>query len=81
MIIVTLLGVSILGETLNLGSILGGILIAIGLYLVVWGKGRDYFGSEDLPVSTDEKSSIQYVSTTQNEAVTNLNSNNNGDNP
>ncbi|KAM7260002.1 hypothetical protein ACFE04_015743 [Oxalis oulophora] len=81
MIIVTVLGVSLLGETLNLGSILGGILIAIGLYSVVWGKSKDYLGPE-LPVVTDEKKNyIQDVTTTQIEAA-NLNNNsstNNGE--
>lgn len=42
MIIVTALGSLLLGEHLYLGSIIGGIIIAVGLYSVVWGKGKDY---------------------------------------
>ncbi|XP_048130552.1 WAT1-related protein At4g08290-like isoform X2 [Rhodamnia argentea] len=42
MIIVAALGSIILSEQLYLGSIIGGIIIAIGLYSVVWGKGKDY---------------------------------------
>ncbi|MBA0623863.1 hypothetical protein Godav_009298 [Gossypium davidsonii] len=41
MIIVAALGSAILGEQLHLGSIIGGIVIAIGLYCVVWGKSKD----------------------------------------
>ncbi|KAI3442717.1 WAT1-related protein [Psidium guajava] len=42
MIIVAALGSIILSEQLYLGSIVGGIIVAIGLYSVVWGKGKDY---------------------------------------
>ncbi|XVF36889.1 hypothetical protein REPUB_Repub19eG0097600 [Reevesia pubescens] len=41
MIIVTALGSAILREQIHLGSIIGGIIIAIGLYSVVWGKSKD----------------------------------------
>ncbi|KAE8701763.1 WAT1-related protein [Hibiscus syriacus] len=42
MIIVAALGSAVLGEQIHLGSIIGGIVIAIGLYCVVWGKGKDF---------------------------------------
>ncbi|KAK4766928.1 hypothetical protein SAY86_014679 [Trapa natans] len=42
MIIVAALGSIILAEKLYLGSIIGGVVIAVGLYCVVWGKGKDY---------------------------------------
>ncbi|KAH1113130.1 hypothetical protein AAZX31_04G231200 [Glycine max] len=51
MIIVAALGSLILGELLHLGSIIGGIVIAVGLYSVVWGKAKDY--SEPKLPSTD----------------------------
>ncbi|XWS23768.1 hypothetical protein CRYUN_Cryun28dG0043600 [Craigia yunnanensis] len=41
MIIVAALGSAILGEQIHLGSPIGGIIIAIGLYSVVWGKSKD----------------------------------------
>ncbi|KAK6938422.1 EamA domain [Dillenia turbinata] len=41
MIIVAILGSIILAEQIHLGSIIGGIIIAFGLYSVVWGKGKD----------------------------------------
>ncbi|XP_043699750.1 WAT1-related protein At2g39510-like [Telopea speciosissima] len=45
MVIVAVLSTFILGELLCLGSIIGAIVIAIGLYLVVWGKGKDHKSS------------------------------------
>lgn len=41
MIVVAVLGSIILAEKLHLGSIIGAIVIAVGLYAVVWGKGKD----------------------------------------
>ncbi|KAJ9166644.1 hypothetical protein P3X46_021362 [Hevea brasiliensis] len=53
MIIVAALGSIILAEKLYLGSIIGGIIIAIGLYSVVWGKSKDY--SSQVPTSMTQK--------------------------
>ncbi|XP_058190082.1 WAT1-related protein At4g08290-like [Rhododendron vialii] len=64
MIIVSVLGSIILAEKIHLGSIIGAIIIAIGLYAVVWGKGKDRLspvqpltdgkkvGAGELPIST-----------------------------
>ncbi|XP_077241366.1 WAT1-related protein At1g68170-like [Tasmannia lanceolata] len=41
LIIVAVVGSLILDEKLHLGSVLGAVLILIGLYLVLWGKGRE----------------------------------------
>ncbi|XP_021635848.2 WAT1-related protein At5g40230 isoform X3 [Hevea brasiliensis] len=41
MIIATFLGVSFLGDTLYLGSVIGGIIIALGFYTVIWGKAQE----------------------------------------
>ncbi|KAK4274028.1 hypothetical protein QN277_017320 [Acacia crassicarpa] len=41
MVIVAAFGSFLLSEQLHLGSIIGGIIIAVGLYCVVWGKGKD----------------------------------------
>ncbi|RDX65615.1 WAT1-related protein, partial [Mucuna pruriens] len=49
MIIVACLGSLVLGELLRLGSIIGGIIIAVGLYLVVWGKAKDHYSDPKLP--------------------------------
>ncbi|PRQ26521.1 putative EamA domain-containing protein [Rosa chinensis] len=42
MILVAILASFVLAEKLHLGSIIGGFIIAIGLYAVVWGKSKDY---------------------------------------
>ncbi|XP_057974111.1 WAT1-related protein At4g08290-like isoform X2 [Malania oleifera] len=54
MVIVAALGTIILAETLYLGSIIGAIIIAVGLYCVAWGKSKDRSASPMLP--TVEKS-------------------------
>ncbi|XAR55582.1 hypothetical protein NMG60_11035694 [Bertholletia excelsa] len=58
MIIVAILGSCILAEKLHLGSVIGAIIIAVGLYAVVWGKSKDQVDSspitnqQELPVTT-----------------------------
>ncbi|PSS19921.1 WAT1-related protein [Actinidia chinensis var. chinensis] len=62
MIIVAVLGSIILAEKLHLGSIIGAIVIAVGLYGVVWGKSKDHIaplpltdekdGGQELPITT-----------------------------
>ncbi|KAJ1439263.1 EamA domain [Sesbania bispinosa] len=41
MIIVTALACIVLSEKLHLGSIIGGVIVVTGLYLVVWGKAKE----------------------------------------
>ncbi|KAF3637701.1 putative vacuolar protein sorting-associated protein 27-like [Capsicum annuum] len=41
MIIVAILGSFILSEQLNLGRVVGAAVIVVGLYLVIWGTGKD----------------------------------------
>ncbi|XP_030449687.1 WAT1-related protein At5g40240-like [Syzygium oleosum] len=41
MIIASAMGVSLLGDTLYLGSVIGGVIIAIGFYAVIWGKAQE----------------------------------------
>lgn len=41
MIIVAIMGSIILSENIFLGSVLGGVLIVVGLYAVLWGKAKD----------------------------------------
>ncbi|XP_061356505.1 WAT1-related protein At4g08290-like [Gastrolobium bilobum] len=55
MIIVTALACIILSEKLYLGSIIGAIVVVAGLYLVVWGKSKEYKGGMPLsPAVQDE---------------------------
>lgn len=42
MIITCALGSFLFAEQIHLGSIIGAVIIAIGLYSVVWGKAKDY---------------------------------------
>lgn len=41
MIIVAIMGSIILSESIFLGSVVGGVMIAVGLYAVLWGKMKD----------------------------------------
>ncbi|KAJ8628762.1 hypothetical protein MRB53_022085 [Persea americana] len=41
MVIVAVLGTIILNEEINLGRVIGAIIIVAGLYSVVWGKSKD----------------------------------------
>ncbi|XP_076888474.1 WAT1-related protein At2g39510-like [Bidens hawaiensis] len=41
MVIIAVFGSFILGEKLNLGSVLGAVVIVVGLYVVLWGKSKD----------------------------------------
>ncbi|KAG4963257.1 hypothetical protein AAZX31_14G136100 [Glycine max] len=66
MIIVTALGSLLLGEHLYLGSIIGGIIIAVGLYSVVWGKGKDYKEDMSSPATTKETETMQLPITSPN---------------
>lgn len=54
MIIVAVMGSVILSETIYLGSVLGGVMIAIGLYAVLWGKMKDSRISTGVPSNCQE---------------------------
>ncbi|XP_042497198.1 WAT1-related protein At1g21890-like [Macadamia integrifolia] len=54
MIIVAALGSLILAEQIHLGSVIGAIIIVVGLYSVVWGKSKDYSTSSTLTVEKDQ---------------------------
>ncbi|PNT68111.1 WAT1-related protein At1g09380 [Brachypodium distachyon] len=41
LVVVALLGWAFLDEKLHLGSAIGAVLIVVGLYMVLWGKGRE----------------------------------------
>lgn len=41
LILVAIGGSLLLDERLHLGSVIGSLLIVIGLYIVLWGKGRE----------------------------------------
>ncbi|XP_014503271.1 WAT1-related protein At4g08290 [Vigna radiata var. radiata] len=57
MIIVTALACIVLSEKLHLGSIMGGVVVVVGLYLVVWGKSKEQ-KKHSMPASP-EKETLQ----------------------
>ncbi|XP_027190291.1 WAT1-related protein At4g08290-like isoform X2 [Cicer arietinum] len=60
MIIVTALACIILSEQLFLGSIIGAIVVVSGLYLVVWGKSKEYKARNEMPPSPTKENSLQH---------------------
>lgn len=42
MVIVAVLSTFFMAEKMYLGRVLGAIVIVVGLYMVIWGKGKDY---------------------------------------
>ncbi|XP_068312274.1 WAT1-related protein At4g08290 [Pyrus communis] len=69
MIIVSILGSIILAEKLHLGSIIGGMVIAFGLYSVVWGKSKDYGTNPAVQSNTTVKDEAQELPITKANAV------------
>ncbi|KOM40601.1 hypothetical protein LR48_Vigan04g079900 [Vigna angularis] len=48
MVIVAIMGSLFLPEQMYLGRAIGAIVIIVGLYLVVWGKSKDYESSSTI---------------------------------
>ncbi|XP_050364839.1 WAT1-related protein At4g08290 [Argentina anserina] len=63
MILVAILASFILAEKLHLGSIIGGFIIAIGLYAVVWGKSKDYSNSTSPTSDSNEARKLPIITT------------------
>lgn len=62
MVIVAVLSSFILSEKLFLGSVIGALVIVVGLYLVVWGKSKDHEQlSDGLPVSNESPQATSVV--------------------
>lgn len=59
MVITAVLGALILSEKLHLGSLLGAMIIVVGLYSVIWGKSKDTSSNDD-DDSCDEKGNKEY---------------------
>ncbi|KAI5665557.1 hypothetical protein M9H77_15410 [Catharanthus roseus] len=56
-VIAALTGVIFLGDNLYLGSIIGGIVISLGFYIVIWGKAQE---EEDMGSERNESSSEEH---------------------
>ncbi|KDP35589.1 hypothetical protein JCGZ_09027 [Jatropha curcas] len=55
MVIVAVMSSIILAEQMFLGRVIGAIIIVGGLYLVVWGKGKDYKDESSSPIPTKQE--------------------------
>ncbi|KAF5194589.1 Wat1-related protein [Thalictrum thalictroides] len=75
MIVVAALGSLILAEQLHLGSVIGSIVIILGLYSVIWGKSQDRTGS---PTLTKEKGSSLELPIVANDTMDHKNTHSDG---
>ncbi|MED6205178.1 hypothetical protein PIB30_015516 [Stylosanthes scabra] len=87
MIIVTALASILLSEKLYLGSVIGGVVVVVGLYLVVWGKSKEKKSIKNttmlLPPSPEKDIQQQQqlpVTVPRNYDASNINNNNNNNN-
>ncbi|KAF7098140.1 hypothetical protein CFC21_099906 [Triticum aestivum] len=55
LIIVAVVGWGILGEKIRVGSVIGAVFIVVGLYTVLWGKGRDLVATETAEDDEEKK--------------------------
>ncbi|XP_078436365.1 nodulin MtN21 /EamA-like transporter family protein [Wolffia australiana] len=63
LVIVAVLGWAILDEKIYVGSVVGSALIVGGLYMVLWGKGRELLRSRsDVEKSMDEEREMDFPS-------------------
>ncbi|CAI9773895.1 unnamed protein product [Fraxinus pennsylvanica] len=60
-LIVAVMSVFILAEQLELGKIVGGFVIVLGLYLVLWGKTKDNHNSSSMVHPEEEPSILQEI--------------------
>ncbi|XP_017970565.1 PREDICTED: WAT1-related protein At1g68170 isoform X2 [Theobroma cacao] len=66
LVFVAIAGSLILDEKLHMGSILGGILIVCGLYVVLWGKAKEMKQNTRLVPATHESERTQEVDQIEN---------------
>ncbi|KAI3882741.1 hypothetical protein MKW92_002990 [Papaver armeniacum] len=67
LVLVALTGSVLLNEKMHLGCVIGGVLIAIGLYFVLWGKAREMKRLARLmPVTNSTDSEAQSEASTSN---------------
>ncbi|KAK4366869.1 hypothetical protein RND71_014749 [Anisodus tanguticus] len=62
LIFVTIVGTIVLHEELHLGSIIGSILIVIGLYVVLWGKAEEKRVAETEALKSNNNGVIEIIS-------------------
>ncbi|XWS44788.1 hypothetical protein CRYUN_Cryun15aG0078400 [Craigia yunnanensis] len=65
-LVMTILGsVFLLGETINLGSVLGAIMLVISPYSVLWGKSKEQ-NMENLGNQTDCSTQVKETAVSSN---------------
>ncbi|GAU43319.1 hypothetical protein TSUD_390180 [Trifolium subterraneum] len=80
LVLVAIAGSLMLDENLYLGSVIGAVLIMIGLYMVLWGKSKEMKKVTHLEITTEEIDEIKVVvmpTTVDPENINSTNSNNN----
>ncbi|KAL4588723.1 hypothetical protein LXL04_001618 [Taraxacum kok-saghyz] len=58
-VIALVMGLVFLGDSLHLGSVVGGIIISLGFYVVLWGKAKEDASVHDKQPSSSSSSSTQ----------------------
>ncbi|XP_038889506.1 WAT1-related protein At4g30420 isoform X2 [Benincasa hispida] len=58
-IVTTILAAIVLHEEIFTGSLLGGVAVIIGLYIVLWGKAKDYVKEEGKEKQSVEKEEVE----------------------
>ncbi|OEL14960.1 WAT1-related protein [Dichanthelium oligosanthes] len=58
LVVVAIIGWAILGEKIRVGSAIGSVLIVAGLYMVLWGKGREMDKQPGLDDKGDEEAAL-----------------------
>jgi drug/metabolite transporter (DMT)-like permease len=61
LVVVAVLSSLLLGEELHLGSVLGAVLIVLGLYAVLWGKGREAAAAEHGKITAGDVPHIDVI--------------------
>ncbi|KAK8699918.1 hypothetical protein V6N13_018326 [Hibiscus sabdariffa] len=78
LVLVATAGAFFLEEKFYLGSIIGAVLIVVGLYVVLWGKGQEMKKMKQLD-SSNKNGAIQVIVASCNDTTTNIsNHDNNG---
>ncbi|KAK8626665.1 hypothetical protein V6N13_134298 [Hibiscus sabdariffa] len=76
LVLVASAGAFFLEEKFYLGSIMGAMLIVVGLYVVLWGKGQETKKMKELGLSNNN-GAIQVIVASRNDAATNISNNDN----
>ncbi|XVE48718.1 hypothetical protein DITRI_Ditri01bG0024700 [Diplodiscus trichospermus] len=79
LVFVAIVGSLLLDEKLHLGSVIGAVLIVMGLYVVLWGKGKELKKMNQLVPSSDtnspENGDIEIIVTSSDDHNTSVNNN------